>query len=125
MTHSPVVTEPTVEAAPSTAITGVNGFHLEPRCRVCRNDEVRTKVNDFLAAGASYAMIVRALQDDNAELDNRDRVTIDSVRNHSARHFPVQNVAAAPHRPTVRSRLRHTHRSALHHHLPPRVGGPL
>ena len=24
----------------------INGFHLEPRCRVCRNDEVRTKVND-------------------------------------------------------------------------------
>ena len=34
----------------------INGFHLEPRCRVCRNDQVRKKVNDMLAAGASYAM---------------------------------------------------------------------
>ena len=34
---------------PSTAITGVNGMHLEPRCRVCRNDQARTKVNGLLA----------------------------------------------------------------------------
>ena len=27
----------------------VNGFHLEPRCRVCRNDQMRTKVNGLLA----------------------------------------------------------------------------
>jgi hypothetical protein len=40
---------------------GTNGFHLEPRCRICRNDHVRTKVNDLLATGASYAMVLRAL----------------------------------------------------------------
>ena len=39
----------------------INGFHLEPRCRICRNDPVRTKVNDLLATGASYAMVLRAL----------------------------------------------------------------
>jgi len=44
----------------------INGFHLEPRCRVCRNDQVRTKVNDLLATGASYAMVLRALGEDNA-----------------------------------------------------------
>ena len=44
-----------------------NGFHLEPRCRVCRNDTLRIKVNDLLASGASYAMILRALGEDNAE----------------------------------------------------------
>ena len=57
----------------------VNGFHLEPRCRICRNDQVRTKVNDLLATGASYAMVLRALGDDNAKLEKRDRVTIDSI----------------------------------------------
>ena len=72
---------------------GINGFHLEPRCRICRNDHVRTKVNDLLATGASYAMALRALGDDNAKLDKRDRVTIDSIRNHTVRHFPVQQVA--------------------------------
>ena len=75
-----------------------NGFHLEPRCRVCRNDTLRIKVNDLLASGASYAMILRALRDDNAKLDKPDRVTIDSIRNHTVRHFPVQNVAKATYR---------------------------
>ena len=39
-----------VELAPR-----INKFHLEPRCRVCRNDVVRKKVNDLLAVGAGYA----------------------------------------------------------------------
>ena len=72
-----------------------NGFHLEPRCRICRNDLVRKKVNDLLASGTSYAMVLRALGEHNTKLANCDRVTIDSIRNHTARHFPVQNVAKA------------------------------
>jgi hypothetical protein len=43
-------------------------------------------------------MILRALQSDNDELDAPDRITIDSIRNHTARHFPVQNVAKATYR---------------------------
>ena len=65
---------------------------------MCRNDEVRQKVNDLLSGGASYAMVLRTLEQDNAKLDQRDRVTIDSIRNHTARHFPVQNVAKATYR---------------------------
>jgi len=74
------------------------------RCRVCRNDKVRKKVNDLLASGASYAMILRALGEDNAKLDKRDRVTIDSVRNHCGRHFPVQQVARATYRDILERR---------------------
>jgi hypothetical protein len=70
-------------------------MRIEPRCRICRNDYVRKKVNDMLAGGLGYSMILRALQEDNDKLDKRDRVTIDSVRNHTERHFPVQNVAKA------------------------------
>ena len=33
--------------------TRINGFHLEPRCRVCRNDPVRKKVNAMLACGGA------------------------------------------------------------------------
>jgi hypothetical protein len=84
----------------------INGFHLEPRCRVCRNDQVRTKVNDLLATGASYAMVLRALGEDNAKLEKRDRVTIDSIRNHTRRHFPVQNVARATYRDILERRAR-------------------
>ncbi len=88
----------------STELATRNGFHLEPRCRVCRNDQVRTKVNDLLATGASYAMVLRALAADNAELDQRDQVTVDSVRNHCGRHFPVQNVAKATYRRILEQR---------------------
>ena len=104
MTHLRAVTERAVKIATSTAITGVNGFHLEPRCRVCRNDQVRQKVNDMLTIGASYAMIWRALEEDNAKLDKRDRVTIDSIRNHCTRHFPVQSVARATYRDILERR---------------------
>ena len=55
------------ESVESTELTTRNGFHLEPRCRVCRNDVLRKKVNDMLASGASYAMVLRALAADNAE----------------------------------------------------------
>src|SRR6476661_8744699 len=90
-----------MESAP-----GINGFHLEPRCRICRNDQVRTKVNDLLATGASYAMILRALGDDNAKLEKGDRVTIDSIRNHTVRHFPVQQVARATYREILERRAK-------------------
>jgi hypothetical protein len=70
----------------------------------CRNDKVRTKVNDLLAGGASYAMVLRALGDDNAKLDKRDQVTVDSVRNHCGRHFPVQQVARATYREILERR---------------------
>jgi len=77
----------------------INGVHLEPRCRVCRNDLVRKQVNDLLACGSSYAMILRAIGEDNAA-----GVTIDSIRNHAERHFPVQNVAKATFREIVERR---------------------
>ena len=84
----------------------INGLPLEPRCRVCRNDEVRRKVNDLLSSGASYAMVLRALAKDNAKLDKRDRVTIDSIRQHTKRHFPVQNVARATYRAILEQRAK-------------------
>ena len=83
----------------STQLAALNGVHLEPRCRVCRNDLVRKQVNDLLACGSSYAMIVRAIGEDNPA-----GVTLDSIRNHAERHFPVQNVAKATYREIVERR---------------------
>jgi hypothetical protein len=76
------------------------GLHLEPRCRVCRNDEVRQQVNDLLASGASYAMTRRALGDDARDL------TSDSIRRHAERHFPVQNAARATYREILERRAK-------------------
>ena len=86
--------------------TRINGLPLEPRCRICRNDEVRRKVNALLTGGASYAMILRTLEQDNAKLDKRERVTIDSIRQHTKRHFPVQNVARATYRRILERRAK-------------------
>ena len=76
----------------------IDSFQREPRCRVCRSDGLSKKVNDMLARGASYAGIVRTLSLENAALDEHDRVTVHSVRNHADRHFPVQNAAKAAYR---------------------------
>jgi len=107
MTLSHALATPVDEIMESSALAPrINGFHLEPRCRVCRNDVLRKKVNDMLATGASYAMIVRALAADNAELDKCDRVTIDSVRTHTTKHFPVQQTAHATYREILERRAR-------------------
>ena len=71
---------------------------------MCRNDLVRKKVNAMLACGGSYTQIVRALGDDNALLDKRDQVTVDSIRTHTTKHFPVQSVAKATYRDIVERR---------------------
>jgi hypothetical protein len=94
----------TVES--SALVPRINGFHLEPRCRICRNDSMRRKVNGLLATASSYAMILRALGEDNKKLDKRDRVTVDSVRNHCGRHFPVQQTAHAMYREILERRAR-------------------
>ena len=104
MSVSQAVPTPVGEITESSALVPHNGIPLEPRCRICRNDQVRKKVNDMLASGASYAMVLRALGEDNAELDKCDRITIDSVRNHCGRHFPVQSVAKATYRDILERR---------------------
>jgi hypothetical protein len=90
------------ETATSTAsVPQIDKLHLEPRCHVCRNDELRKKVNDLLASGASYAMTLRALGDDSAV-----GVTSNSIRRHAERHFPVQNVAKATYREILERRAK-------------------
>src|SRR6478735_4590839 len=107
MSGSEVARRAVNESAESMTLDpGTSEFHLEPRCRICRNDQVRTIVNGLLATGASYAQIVRALGDDNAALDKCDRVTIDSIRNYANRHFPVQQVARATYREILERRAK-------------------
>jgi hypothetical protein len=97
------VDEP-VEISPS-----INGFHVEPRCRVCRDDGMREKVNGLLARGSSFAMVLRALGEHQTVAAKGDRVTIDSIRNHAARHFPVQQAARATYREIVERRAQEAH----------------
>lgn len=82
------------------------GLALEPRCRICRNDTARQQVNTMLAQGHPYTAILRALEGHNEHLPKRDRVTIDSIRNHTQRHFPVQNTAHAAYREILERRAK-------------------
>ena len=100
-----VSANPVDQTVESMELAPRNGFHLEPRCRVCRNDLVRKKVNAMLACGGSYTQIVRALGDDNALLDKRDQVTVDSIRTHTTKHFPVQQTAHATYREILERRV--------------------
>jgi hypothetical protein len=74
-------------------------FRPEPRCHVCRTDSVRERVNAMLAGGSSYAQIVRAVA-----VDGAGKLSLDSVRNHAHRHFPVQNATHATYREIVERR---------------------
>ena len=104
MTLSQALAAPVDEIMGSMEVAPHNGFRLEPRCRVCRNDGMRRKVNQMLAIAAPYAGIVRTLAADNAELDTRDRITLDSIRTHATKHFPVQSAAKATYRDIVERR---------------------
>jgi hypothetical protein len=105
MTVSETITDSVSETVDSTTLAALfRQLPLESRCRVCRNDKVRKTVNDLLATGSSYAYIVRALGEENARLDKRDRITVDSVSNHCARHFPVQQAARATYREILERR---------------------
>jgi hypothetical protein len=105
MSVSHALATPVDEIMGSIELTDrTHAVHLEPRCRVCRNDVLRKKVNDMLATGNSYAMIVRALAADNTKLAKCDRVTVDSIRTHTTKHFPVQSVAKATYREIVERR---------------------
>jgi hypothetical protein len=107
MTVLEVLAESVGETVESVELAALfSQLPLEPRCRVCRNDTLRAKINGLLAVGTSYAMILRAIEDDNSQLDKRERVTIDSIRNHTVRHFPVQNVARATYREILERRAK-------------------
>ena len=106
MSVSQALATPVDEIMESIGVGPAQWVSLEPRCRVCRNDKVRQKVNDLLAAGASYARSCAPSGEDNADLDKCDQVTVDSVRNHCGAAFPVQNVAKATYREILERRAK-------------------
>ena len=79
----------------------------EPRCRVCRNETVRRRVNEllqwrgvpvFLPGGKtrkiSLAEILRSLEPLNEGSDRSDQITYDSLWVHAQRHYEVAGAAA-------------------------------
>ena len=55
MSQLQALREVPTETAPFNELaTRIDGLPLEPRCRICRNDALRRKVNALLSSGASY-----------------------------------------------------------------------
>jgi hypothetical protein len=78
----------------------------EPRCRICRDENVRVLVNDLLDwRGApiilgrgkthlvTYADILRELEPVNAGRDERNRITYKSLWVHAKRHYDLAGIA--------------------------------
>ena len=79
---------------------------VEPRCRVCREPDVRRLVNHLLdwrgvpiilpgkTHMVTYADILRTLEPVNKGRDKRDRITYDCLWIHAKRHYDVVGTTA-------------------------------
>ena len=76
----------------------------EPRCRVCRDEEVRTLVNKLLAHGMTLRDINDVVTPMNRKRAVRDRININNLREHRKRHFDVQSSANAVYRAIIEQR---------------------
>lgn len=70
----------------------------ESRCRVCQDPEVRARVNRLLAYGMKIGEIETFVEDINADRPKNRKITYWSLRNHSERHFNVQEPTSAARR---------------------------
>lgn len=75
-----------------------NSATLEPRCRVCQNDAIRDRVNSLLSKGLSLAAVARSVT------KPEEPISVDSVRRHAKRHFPIQHFTGAIYHEIVKRR---------------------
>lgn len=78
----------------------------EPRCRVCRDEEIRTLVNKLLAHGMTLRDINDVIAPMNRKRPTRDRINLNNIREHRKRHFDVQAPANAVYRKIIEERAR-------------------
>lgn len=69
-------------------------FKWEPRCKVCTaGDDILSNVNRALAQGYSYRDVLRLIEPFNAQLDEKKRLSYNSIRNHQKKHMPFDSAA--------------------------------
>lgn len=78
----------------------------EPRCRVCRDEEVRVLVNKMLAHGMTLRDINDVITPMNRKRSPKERINIHSIREHRKRHFDVQSQANSVYRSILEKRAR-------------------
>ena len=77
----------------------------EPRCRICRDEDVRVLVNELLdwrgipahfgtgkAHVVTYTDILRELEPVNKCRDKKNRITYSSLRVHAKRHYELAGI---------------------------------
>lgn len=79
---------------------------IEGRCRVCQTEDVRRLVNKLLSHGLGYTEIVSCLEPINKTRRKNQQITLNSVREHSRRHFSVQEPARALYRTILERRAK-------------------
>lgn len=79
-------------------------FKPETRCRVCRDSDNRQMINKLLAAGQTYASIIRTIQPINDQLDKKSKITYNSLWEHAKTHFPAERAAQAAYREILERR---------------------
>jgi hypothetical protein len=85
--------------------TRIKGFHLNRNAAYVATTRCGRRSTTCWRPGPATRWSC-APSDDNATLEQRDRVTIDSIRNHCVRHFPVQQVARATYREILERRAK-------------------
>ena len=68
---------------------------LEPRCKICRDPNLRKSVNTMLAQGLTRRAIEHALAPINAYREGNEVVTYWNIRNHQENHYNVNEAARA------------------------------
>jgi hypothetical protein len=79
----------------------------EPRCRICRDENLRVLVNELLdwrgvpiilgrgkTRVITYAYILRQLEPVNQGRDKRNRITYDTLWVHAKRHYDLAGINA-------------------------------
>jgi hypothetical protein len=79
-------------------------FRPETKCRVCRNAELRERVEDMLSTGTTYQEILRILEPVNAQRGQRHRITYHSVRWHARECFTPSRAAVQVYREILERR---------------------
>ena len=77
----------------------------EPRCRCCRDPDLRDRINRMIAGGFSLRAIYESLASVKDTLGRRSRITMDSLETHRRKHFNTQMGASAIYRRILEERV--------------------
>jgi hypothetical protein len=73
-------------------------FRPETNCRVCRNADLKDRVEDLLAAGTTYREILAIIYPQNSVRRRNDRISYHSIAKHATECFNISRAGALVYR---------------------------